>query len=105
MHITPVFTQIFTLYSNVDYLHIVTSDEHPSGHDDINSTDWLAFFRLFPTVKMLHILSVQVASALEDVLGEMVTVVFLSLHSIVLEDPEPPLPSSLSRCAGSMDVL
>jgi hypothetical protein len=48
-------------------LPVMNVDEHPGWHDDIDSTEWLTFFRLFPTVKMLHIfgmLSLQVASAL-----------------------------------------
>ena len=62
-HIAPILTQILAMCPNVDY-------------------------RLFPTVKMLHMsgrLAVQVARALDDVPGEMVTEVFPSLLSLILE--------------------
>ena len=80
----------------MDYLHIVAGDDPQGWHDDINSTEWLAFFRLFPTVKTLHIFgtfAVQIARALEDVPGEIVTEVFPSLQSLISQGPdseEPP---------------
>ena len=43
------------LCSNVDYLYIDAFKDHPAWHYYIDSTEWLAFFCLFPTVKMLHI--------------------------------------------------
>jgi hypothetical protein len=91
-HTSLILTQIFTMCSDVDYLHIV-NHPGPGWHPDVNSTEWLAFFRLFPSVKTLHIVgmfAVQVASALEDVPGEMVTGVFPSLHSLILEDSKVP---------------
>jgi hypothetical protein len=50
-----VLTQIIALCSNVDYLYSDAFEDHPAWHDYIDSTEWLAVFRLFPTVKTLHI--------------------------------------------------
>ena len=87
-HIAFILTQTFTICSDVDLLHILVSDDHPGWHDDIDNAEWLAFFRLFPTVKTLHLhrkFAAQVARALEDVPGEIVTEVLPSLHTLILE--------------------
>ena len=87
-HITLVLTQIFTMCPEVEFLHILVSDDHPGWDDDIDSSSWLSFFRLFPTVTTLHIsgtFAAQVARALEDVPEEMATEVLPSLHTLILE--------------------
>ena len=85
-----VLTQIFALCPNVDYLHIFNFDDHPGRHDYFDRTEWLAVFRLFPTVKTLHVygsLAEQVSHALEDVPAEMITDILLCLHSLIVGDP------------------
>ena len=85
-----VFSQIFTMASNVDSLFIFASHNHPGWEDDtIDRTEWLAFFRSFPIVKTLHVsggLAGQFARALEDVPGEAVTEVLPSLHRLLFDN-------------------
>ena len=86
-HIAFVLKQTFNICSNVDFLYISVSDDYPGWHDDIDSAEWLGFFRLLPTVKTLHIyekFAAQVARALEDIPGEIVTEVLPSLHTLIL---------------------
>ncbi|KAH8987521.1 hypothetical protein EDB86DRAFT_2949939, partial [Lactarius hatsudake] len=75
-HLALIISQIFAMCSNLEYLAINASDCHPGWHDCIDNTEWLAIFRLLTTVETLYIYgrsAAQVARALEDVPGEMVT--------------------------------
>ncbi|KAH8982653.1 hypothetical protein EDB86DRAFT_2969936 [Lactarius hatsudake] len=75
-HLVVITNQIFTMCSNLEYLAINASDDHPGWHEYIDNTEWLAFFRLLTTVETLYIYgrsAAQVARALEDVPGEMAT--------------------------------
>ena len=77
--------------SQRDLLDIRHFDERLDPPDYFDRTEWLAVFRLFPTVTTLKIygcLAGQVARALEDVPAEMVTDVLPSLHSLTLGDPK-----------------
>lgn len=96
-HITFVLAQTFTICSDVEFLHIQVGDSHVGWDDNIDSTEWLEFFRLFPTVKTLHIhgmFAAQVARALEDVPREMVTNVLPSLHILILQSSDGEVVSA-----------
>ncbi|KAH9013486.1 hypothetical protein EDB85DRAFT_2219201 [Lactarius pseudohatsudake] len=82
-HLALIISQIFAMCSNLEYLAVNACDNHPGWHDYIDNTEWLAFFRLLTTVETLYIYgrsAAQVARALEDVPGEMVTEVLPSLR-------------------------
>lgn len=111
-HVVHVLGQIFTMCSrSVDYLYLEIGEDHPAWHSDIESAEWLAFFRLVTTVETLHIvgtLARQVACALEDI-PEMVTEVLPSFSCVCLYyktltwKSQHPLSGS-SFCASSMGV-
>jgi len=87
-HMAHVLTQIFAMFSNVDYVYINAGD-HPGWEDPIDNSEWLAFFRHFTNVETLHVsgrLATQFSRALNDFPGEMVTEVLPSLHFLMLED-------------------
>ena len=90
----PAVLNMFVMFSNVGYLHIRAGEDHQSWQDNIDSIEWLTFFHLFTTVKMLHVsgsFAGQVACALEDIPKEMVTEVFPSLLLLVVEDDDRPV--------------
>ncbi|KAH9045912.1 hypothetical protein EDB83DRAFT_2553832 [Lactarius deliciosus] len=88
-YLTLVLSRMSAVCSHVQYQYLAIYDcENRPGsswHDYIDRTEWLAFFRQLTTVEMLYIyggLAAQAVRALEDVLGEMVTEVLPSLHSL-----------------------
>jgi hypothetical protein len=96
-HVSHVLGRIFAMFSKVGHLYIRAGEDHPGWQDDIDSIEWLTFFHLFTTVKSLHIsgsFAGQVARALEDVPGEMVTEVFPSLLLLSYEDDDRQVEST-----------
>ncbi|KAH9045903.1 hypothetical protein EDB83DRAFT_2317781 [Lactarius deliciosus] len=88
-YLTLVLSRMSAACSHVQYQYLAIYDcENRPGsswHDYIDRTGWLAFFRQLTTVETLYIyggLAAQAVRALEDVLGEMVTEVLPSLHSL-----------------------
>ena len=93
-HVAHVVGQIFAMFSNVGYLYIRVSEDHPGWQDDIDSIEWLTFLHLFTTVetRILHVsgrLAGQVARALEDIPGETVTEVLPSVYLLLFDDDMP----------------
>ena len=83
------------MFPNVGHLYISASKDYPGWQDDIDGIEWLTFFRLLTTIEMLHVhgnLAGQVARALKDVPGKMVTKVLPSLHLLVFEDDKQVKP-------------
>ena len=91
-YMSQVLSQLFAIFPNVDNLLIHTGQEYPGWQDwqDIfDSTEWLAFLRLFTIIETLHVagrLAGQVALALEGIPEEMVTQVLPSLHRLRFQD-------------------
>jgi hypothetical protein len=66
--------------------------------DDIENSQWLEVLHPFAAVKDLHIsreFTLQIAHALQELVGERVTEVLPALHSLFLEEPESELPARL----------
>ena len=85
--VAQVLSQLFAMFPHIDDLYIDTN--YPHWHENIDNTEWPAFFLLFTTIKRLEIygrLAGQVAHALEEVPEGMITEVFPSLHQLFLED-------------------
>ncbi|KAH9008440.1 hypothetical protein EDB83DRAFT_2681333 [Lactarius deliciosus] len=86
--LVQVLGQLVPMFSNVNHLDAHGDHVHPQEMDD---TDWLPFFRLFPAVKTLHLfggVAASIASALEDTADpeEMVTNVLPALRLIWLDE-------------------
>ena len=96
-HMSHVLSQLFAMFSDVGHLFIHASENHPGWQDNIDSTEWLAFLRLFTAIETLHVsgtLAGQVALALEDIPEDMVTEVLPSLHRLRFEDPNKRVEST-----------
>jgi hypothetical protein len=96
-HVSHVLGQMFAMFSDVGHLHIRVGQDHQGWQVDIDSIEWLTFFHLFPTVKILHVsgsFAGQVAYALEDIPEEMATEVFPSLLLLMFEDDDRPVEST-----------
>jgi hypothetical protein len=92
-HVTDmahVLIQIFTMFSNVDYVYI-HADDDPGWDDAIENSEWLAFFSLLTNVETLRVsgrLATPFARALDDFPDELVTEMLPSLHFLMLEDAD-----------------
>jgi hypothetical protein len=95
-HLTHLVDRILAMFSNVVHFSICVNDDYSSWEDDIDSMEWLTFFRQFASVRTLRIsgrLAGQVSRALQDVPEEMVTEVFPSLQLLMFEDQNGPVGS------------
>jgi hypothetical protein len=82
-----VLGRLVPVFSNVVYLS-ASGDKVRSK--EVDSTQWLPFFRLFPAIEFLDLsggVAVYIASALVDA-AKTVTDVFPALHSIGLDKGE-----------------
>jgi hypothetical protein len=91
--VVDVLGRLVAIFSNIDHL---SADGDDVESREMESADWLRFFRLFRSVKTLHLsggVAAYIVSALEETAKEMVTDVFPELHSIRLEECDDYVPS------------
>ena len=94
---TQIFSQQLPLLSHVEQLENCQS---PSGLEwkydpDMDSSQWLELFCLFVAAQSLHVserLVSPIASALQDLMGQMATEVFPVLRAVFLEGLQPSGP-------------
>jgi hypothetical protein len=53
--VTQISSQLSPLFSSVRELSILTGRELPTVEEDVDSTQWLEFFRPFPLVTQVHV--------------------------------------------------
>jgi hypothetical protein len=84
--VADVLGQLVAMFSNVDHLSVRGDNVEPR---EMESTDWLPFFRLFQDVKALHLsggVAAYFVSALEDATEEMIAKVFPALDLIWIDE-------------------
>ena len=87
--VVDVLGQLDTMFSDVDHLSAYGDWQEWIGMDDLDSTAWLPFLRLFPAMEELTLCGKVlpcIASALEDITEEMLTEVMPELHLLWLDD-------------------
>ena len=88
-NVVDVLGQVVAIFSNVRNLTIHGAWLQWKDMDDLDSIEWLLFFRLFPAVETLHLYGAVVpfiVSALENITEEMLTRVMPALHLLWLDE-------------------
>jgi hypothetical protein len=88
-YVVDVLGQLIAMFPNVDHLSTHGSCLEWKDMEELDSTEWLLFLRLFPAVEKLHLsgdVVPYIASALENITEEMLAEVTPALHSLWLED-------------------
>ena len=79
------------ILSNMGQLSVRRAQVEFGRQDDVDRTEWLPLFHLFPAVETMHVsrsMAGYISSALEDIAEEMVTEVLPALHLLCLEDDD-----------------
>ena len=88
-YVVDVLGQLVAIFSNIDRLSTNGNWLEWSGMDDLDSIEWLLFFRLFPAVEKLHLSGDVVpciTSAFENITEEMLTEVMPTLRLLWLDE-------------------
>ena len=112
--LTQVFPSFFPSICMVERLYIYRAYRRrtlPSQwQDDVENMQWLEFFHPFTAVKNFYVCKefVQcIAHALQELVGERVTDVLLSLEKLFLDDPRPlgPVEEAIGQFVAARQFL
>ena len=83
--VTQITSQLTSHLSSVHLLDIQIGDALPTGEEDVDSTDWLELFQLFPHVTQVYVSEKLVPRIMEALVAQdMTTEVFPKLTSLRL---------------------